>query len=238
VNLKLSHRLGLAVLVVGVAVLGVAALSSALSSSSTIYACKRSDGTIHLINKTDRCPSSQKLVTWNTTGPAGAVGARGRDGAPGRDGTPGQPRYVTHFSKGLSRFSNGVPLFNDVNGSYVASCGPAPTGQNTVLAVRPSISSSSYSAEGAFARPVGNTPLASDPRADMIAGTWVERDGWVVIMRTPLAAAVAGQGRTMLSVWTGTVDTLFGTTWIHARLETSDSSCSVIGSAITAPTLS
>jgi hypothetical protein len=70
---KLPGIIGLAAaLAVVITAIAAGAIPSA---SGTISACKKSDGSIKLIDKEagQGCPSSQQLVEWNRQGPAGPV---------------------------------------------------------------------------------------------------------------------------------------------------------------------
>jgi hypothetical protein len=71
---RLSQIIGLAA---AVALLGAAIGHAAIpSANGTISACKKSDGSLKLIDKEagQSCSSTQKLVEWNRQGPAGPQG--------------------------------------------------------------------------------------------------------------------------------------------------------------------
>lgn len=61
------------------------------ADASTVYACVTKGGTAHLyFSKKPKCKKKQKLVSWNTTGPAGKNGANGGNGTNGTNGVNGQ----------------------------------------------------------------------------------------------------------------------------------------------------
>jgi hypothetical protein len=232
-NLKLSHRFGLAALVVGVVVLGVAALSSALSSSSTIYACKRSDGTIHLINRTDRCPSGQKLVTWNTTGPAGPTGLRGPAGPPGAPGMQGAPGDTSQLVRSFWLNRNSLdPLRHHlltVGGTeFYAYCsvasGPTLPGSEGDVRMETQPDAEFYT-QGVYTRPGVSPLLPTDPRSFARSGTSQAGSTDRLLASVPLAQPNGAGDRTLQATWSGTVTSWSYTFWIHGWVETSQSGC-------------
>ena len=76
------------------AALIVAAFASVpAAQASTLYACVTKSGGAHLYTKKPKkCKSKkEKLVSWNTVGPAGSNGAGGAQGKEGKEGTAGKP---------------------------------------------------------------------------------------------------------------------------------------------------
>jgi len=94
-------RPGRALLVVGAAIAVVGAATGATyaattTSTSAVYACTNSHGTLRLLNH-GRCPRGFTKIAINQRGPRGATGPRGVQGVPGQpgiqgiQGVPGQP---------------------------------------------------------------------------------------------------------------------------------------------------
>ncbi len=85
-----------ALVALAVAAMAGAAYAAIPAQDGTISACKKTDGSIRLIDKEagQSCSSSQQLVEWNQQGPAGPPGPSGISGwqyvvSPGRDIPPG-----------------------------------------------------------------------------------------------------------------------------------------------------
>jgi len=86
-NLRRWPVIAVALLALGIA---TAASLAAVGGSSTIYACvKRKGGAVRIVARTSRCKKSERKLSWNTTGPAGASGPRGRTGSRGPSGAAG-----------------------------------------------------------------------------------------------------------------------------------------------------
>ena len=87
-----SRRLAIAVSIASVCcglVAGSIAIASASGKSTTYYACLHS-GTLSKVGTSKpACPSGHKEISWNATGPIGAIGATGATGAKGQAGTKG-----------------------------------------------------------------------------------------------------------------------------------------------------
>lgn len=229
--MKFRSRLMIVAAIASVAVLGFVALSAfAIESSSTIYACKQSDGAIHLIASTQSCPSGQTLVTWNTSGPAGPAGPAGRDGA------PGEPSRMVYFDRWFNVTAGSQKFFNSGSGTYYAWCASASSAakRSTVLSVvPPGGTPTNIYAQGVFKRPDGVVPFSSDPRTDLISSTTTD-SGAHLLMKAPIEPVDSAGNTDLRSVWTGTVETSLDTTWIHAELDTDDNgSCRVHGTAVT-----
>ena len=69
---------------------GAVAVAGANSSSPTYYACLSSHGTLFRVGTAPRpCSGRATMISWNATGPRGAVGPRGAPGSPGAVGPQG-----------------------------------------------------------------------------------------------------------------------------------------------------
>ena len=80
----------LAGFVAGMLVWSAATSVLAAGTSQTIRACvKPTAGTIRIVSATATCQSGERLLTWNTQGPAGPGGATGATGATGAGGPAG-----------------------------------------------------------------------------------------------------------------------------------------------------
>jgi hypothetical protein len=78
----------------------VAALAAVpAAQASTLYACVTKSGAAHLYTKKPKkCASKkEKLVSWNTVGPAGKNGTNGTNGANGTNGTNGSNGAVAGY---------------------------------------------------------------------------------------------------------------------------------------------
>ena len=60
--------------------------------AASIYACqKKKGGTLRIVSSKTKCrKTSEKKISWNTTGPAGKNGANGTNGASGTNGAGGK----------------------------------------------------------------------------------------------------------------------------------------------------
>jgi Phage Tail Collar Domain len=105
VKLRSTIVLG-AVLAAGAAGIGHAAIPSA---DGVVSACKKSDGSIKLIDKESgqSCGASQKLVEWSRQGPPGPVGPQG----PAGPSDPIAAGFVDRFGTdtGGAAAANGAP---------------------------------------------------------------------------------------------------------------------------------
>lgn len=72
------------------------------AQASTLYACVTKSGQAHVyVTKPKKCHSKkEKLVSWNTVGPAGKNGANGTNGSNGTNGAVAG--YVATQSKGIA----------------------------------------------------------------------------------------------------------------------------------------
>ncbi len=77
-----------------------------VAQAATLYACVTKSGTAHVYTKKPKkCKSKkEKLVSWNTVGPAGKNGTDGTNGASGTNGTNGTNGAVAgYFASGLGK---------------------------------------------------------------------------------------------------------------------------------------
>ncbi len=89
---KAGVAAGLAATVLAGGVAVAASETPGLTSSSKIYACycDTTGALSHLdYPKVKQCPSGEKLISWNASGPQGARGAKGSQGAIGAQGAKG-----------------------------------------------------------------------------------------------------------------------------------------------------
>lgn len=85
-----------------IAALMVAALAAASQAqASTLYACVKKNGSAKVYTKKPKCKKGEKLLSWNTVGPAGKNGEKGANGANGTNGAPGQPQKAVAFNTGI-----------------------------------------------------------------------------------------------------------------------------------------
>ena len=102
------------------AVLAGNAVSGTSTSASTIHACvHKKSGAARIVTARKRCKRTERRVTWNRVGPAGADGVAGATGpagpagpagAPGANGGQGEPGQ-----KG-DQGPPGITAFNDLDG--------------------------------------------------------------------------------------------------------------------------
>ncbi len=98
-------RRGTFVLAAAAALIVAALAAVPAAQASTLYACVSKSGTAHVYTKKPKkCKSKkEKLVSWNTVGPAGKNGANGTNGANGKDGANGAVAgYSATQPKGIS----------------------------------------------------------------------------------------------------------------------------------------
>lgn len=73
-----------------IAALMVAALAAASQAqASTLYACVKKNGSAKVYTKKPKCKKGEKLLSWNTVGPAGKTGEKGANGNNGSNGANG-----------------------------------------------------------------------------------------------------------------------------------------------------
>jgi hypothetical protein len=79
------------------------------ADAAKLYACvKKQGGSMRLVSARTKCRSSERKVSWSTSGAAGkngATGANGKDGtngANGKEGPAGQPQKAVTFSATLA----------------------------------------------------------------------------------------------------------------------------------------
>jgi hypothetical protein len=71
--------------------MGGFAVAAIPGPAGTIKGCyKKNKGTLRVISHTKKCRKSERTLTWNQRGPAGAQGAPGQQGQQGQQGQPGQ----------------------------------------------------------------------------------------------------------------------------------------------------
>jgi hypothetical protein len=72
------------------ALLLVALVTAAGADASTIYTCKKKNGTIRIVSKSAKCKKGETKLSWNSVGPSGKDGATGATGAIGKEGKEGK----------------------------------------------------------------------------------------------------------------------------------------------------
>jgi hypothetical protein len=89
--MKLRHRLGTALSLFALVVLTATLASAAVpGSDGVITGCwNTTNGQLRVIDAGQQCKTSEAQLSWNQTGPAGAVGAQGPAGPTGPQGEPG-----------------------------------------------------------------------------------------------------------------------------------------------------
>ena len=102
-------RRGVGLLVTAGATLTLVVAAAPQADAAKLYACvKRQGGSMRLVTARTKCRSSERKLSWSTTGPAGksgANGANGKDGtngANGKEGLAGQPQKAVAFSATLA----------------------------------------------------------------------------------------------------------------------------------------
>ena len=88
---RISKRIGATALLAMAGLLGTLLIAVPAAPAATIYACqKKKGGAIRIVSSKTKCKkSSEKKISWATTGPAGKNGANGTNGASGTNGTNG-----------------------------------------------------------------------------------------------------------------------------------------------------
>jgi hypothetical protein len=94
------------VLVVGVAATAWAAIPDGTGAISGCYAKK--GGKLRVVKAGKTCKKTERPLTWNQTGPAGAPGSRGPAGPKGEKGAKGEPGRLgpTHSADGFDILEN------------------------------------------------------------------------------------------------------------------------------------
>jgi len=148
------------------------------ADAATLYACvKKEGGSMRLVSEKTKCHrSSERKVSWSTTGPAGTNGANGKNGANGANG------------------SNGA---NGANGSNLTTQTPLASGQSE---------SGWYAvADGASAIGfVGDGISFSQPLSAPIAEGRVIFNG--VGVTTPTCPGVGQAARGFVCIYTSEID--------------------------------
>jgi hypothetical protein len=102
-------------------------LTAQTAAASTIHACvNKHSGNARIVGAKAKCKHSERRVSWNTSGPAGAPGAPGTAGTVGTDGSNGvgvdyasasfDPVMLTPGEKGDVVLTKAIPA-----GSYLVS---------------------------------------------------------------------------------------------------------------------
>jgi hypothetical protein len=81
--------------VAALCILATNSLVTAQTATAALHACADARGMLRLVSPEQACVGSERRVTWNVEGPAGATGspgAVGLVGAPGDVGPPGRAR--------------------------------------------------------------------------------------------------------------------------------------------------
>jgi type VI secretion system secreted protein Hcp len=71
---------------------GVYAAAQQSDGSQILYACKKDNGQLRLVDQNASCGPNEEKIFWNVEGPAGPMGAQGpagKDGIDGKDGAVG-----------------------------------------------------------------------------------------------------------------------------------------------------
>jgi hypothetical protein len=127
----LITRRGTAALAVAGALLVAAFAAAPQADASTLYFCaKKKSGAVRLVSKSAKCKKSEKKLSWNTEGPAGANGingvkglngvngTNGKDGSLGKEGKEGK-QGEKGTARGYAVVSNGV-LFEGAHPGFSA----------------------------------------------------------------------------------------------------------------------
>jgi hypothetical protein len=59
------------------------------ATASTIYSCKKKNGSLRIVSKSTKCKKGESKLAWNSQGPQGVNGANGKNGTNGTNGGPG-----------------------------------------------------------------------------------------------------------------------------------------------------
>jgi hypothetical protein len=217
---KIPHRLTLAVLAATLAALGVMAWSAvADQSSTTIYACKGSDGTLRVVDQTAaKCPADQTSVSWNTTGPPGPAGPAGVAGS-------GQ---MVRFSHSMPMGTGSDNVLQTDGAVYSLACVSMGGIPEIMFRARPLVTP----IMGRYPRYYGGVnwtdSWSSAPRAS-------QKSGWLTSARVAedLTSVMAMRlGGYIEGAATITVDDVnHSTTWIHAQVWTGNGECKIEGTA-------
>jgi hypothetical protein len=228
ITVKIPHRLTLAVLAVAFAALGVTAWSAvADQSSTTIYACKGSDGTLRVVDQAAaKCPADQTSVSWNTTGPPGPAGPAGPAGAAGPAGVAGSGQMI-RFSHSMPMDTAAYDLFMTDGAVYSLACVSVGGIPHTMFRAKPLVA------------PILGRPLRYYGGVNWTdsSSPWPNRSyqksGWLMSSRvaedlTEVSAMNSGGGTEGAATIT-VDDPNHSTTWIHAQIWTGNRTCSIAG---------
>src|ERR1700741_4565074 len=80
-------RRGVALLPAATFTLFAALATTSQAGAARYYACVKRNGSAHVYTKKPRCRRGDRLLSWNSSGPAGR---NGRDGTNGENGTNGR----------------------------------------------------------------------------------------------------------------------------------------------------
>jgi hypothetical protein len=132
--------------VVALLALGVASVASlaAVSGGSTIAACvKKKGGSIRIVRGSTKCRRNERLLTWNTIGPAGPRGLRGFNGTRGPTGATGAAGAA-----GAAGSNAAVNGFVDANPAGSGSYFPLPTSASPLVIATLKLAAGHYLVQG------------------------------------------------------------------------------------------
>lgn len=214
-----------------VALIVMALAGAAQAQASTIYACAKKNGTARVYTKKPKCKKGEKLLSWNTTGPAGKNGANGANGS---NGAAGQPQSaVTFASSTEASLTEPIvsPLFTLSGVTVSFACTNALVADVTSLEAR---------------GPSGTHAISgmTDSKSNNKEGTvGFQQDVYNVAVGTSntMFAAISTDGGTPkgnVGYIDATITTAGAVIFIDAVIEAKESpnNCSTVGSAFSIPT--